>query len=259
MSLTLGATPTAETRGAQALAGKAGTGRITSGRAMTAPAAPPGAMPRQRRRMGGLLWQRDFRLFLAGETVSLVGDAAARVAMPLLAVLVLHAGTFAVAFLTATGYLPWLLIGLPAGAGGLIGALLAGRLSRHLGSARALLLCALGAMPFSMIIPLTGPGPRLAYFIAGMLITGGGVVAGSIILVSFRQAYCPPPLLGRVTATMRFLLVGTNPVGALAAGGIGTWLGVREALWAMLGIATASGAMLLTRAFLGIRELPARR
>ena len=33
-------------------------------------------------------------------------------------------------------------------------------------------------------------------------------------------------LLGRVTATMRFLLIGTNPLGALLAGGLGTWLGV---------------------------------
>ena len=36
--------------------------------------------------------------------------------MPLLAVLVLHASTFVVTVLTATAYLPWLLIGLPVGA-----------------------------------------------------------------------------------------------------------------------------------------------
>jgi Transmembrane secretion effector len=36
--------------------------------------------------------------------------------MPLLAVTVLHAGTVAVAAITASAYLPWLIIGLPAGA-----------------------------------------------------------------------------------------------------------------------------------------------
>lgn len=83
---------------------------------MAAPPAAPNAAPRERRRAGGLLWQRNFRLFWTGETVSLLGDATARVAMPLLAVVVLHASTFAVTLLSAAGYLPWLLIGLPAGA-----------------------------------------------------------------------------------------------------------------------------------------------
>ena len=64
-------------------------------------------------------------------------------------------------------------------------------------------------------------------------------------------------MLGRVTATMRFLLVGTNPLGALMAGGLATWLGVRSALWIMIGIAVLSGALLLTRTFRGLRDLPA--
>jgi hypothetical protein len=69
-----------------------------------------------RRRFGGLLWQRDFRLLWTGETVSQLGNTTAVVAMPLLAILVLHSSTFLVGALTAAAYLPWLLIGLPAGA-----------------------------------------------------------------------------------------------------------------------------------------------
>jgi MFS family permease len=63
-----------------------------------------------------LLWNRDFRLFWLGETTSNVGSAMAVVAMPLTAVAVLHASTFVVGALQATAWLPWLLIGLPAGA-----------------------------------------------------------------------------------------------------------------------------------------------
>ncbi|HYV80177.1 MAG TPA: MFS transporter, partial [Streptosporangiaceae bacterium] len=44
------------------------------------------------------------------------GDAMAVVGMPLLAVTVLHASTVAVAAITASAYLPWLIIGLPGGA-----------------------------------------------------------------------------------------------------------------------------------------------
>ena len=72
-------------------------------------------MPRVRS-LGGLLRQRDFRLLWIGETVSQVGNAMAVVGVPLVAVVVLHASTFAVGALTAAGWLPWLVIGLPAGA-----------------------------------------------------------------------------------------------------------------------------------------------
>jgi len=71
---------------------------------------------RSKRRIGGLLRQRNFALLWSGETVSGVGSAMAAVGVPLLAVAVLRASTFAVSALTAAAYLPWLLIGLPVGA-----------------------------------------------------------------------------------------------------------------------------------------------
>ncbi|MFI6069587.1 MFS transporter [Micromonospora sp. NPDC051227] len=65
---------------------------------------------------GGLLRHRDFRLLWTGQTVSSIGSNVTTVALPLVAVAVLDAGTFQVAVLTAAAWLPWLLIGLPAGA-----------------------------------------------------------------------------------------------------------------------------------------------
>ena len=67
----------------------------------------------RRHRAGDLIRHRDFRLLWLGETVSLVGTAVAVVAVPLLAVTVLHASTFEVSALVAAA---WLLIGLPSGA-----------------------------------------------------------------------------------------------------------------------------------------------
>ena len=60
--------------------------------------------------------QRNFRLLWIGETVSGAGNSMAGIGVPLLAVTVLHASTFAVAALTAAAYLPWLVIGLSGGA-----------------------------------------------------------------------------------------------------------------------------------------------
>jgi len=67
-------------------------------------------------RIGGLLWNRNFRLFWAGETTSMFGSSMAVIAMSFLAVLVLHANNFIVGLLSAFAWLPWLIIGLPAGA-----------------------------------------------------------------------------------------------------------------------------------------------
>jgi hypothetical protein len=369
-----------------------------------------------RRRFGGLLWQRDFRLFWIGETVNQFGSAMALFGVPLLAVLFLHATTFEVGALAATAYLPWLVIGLPAGAwidrrpprpvmiacdaaaaalyasvpvaytigvltieqlfavqllagaagvifgtayqvnlpslitsgelaegnaklqasasaaalggrgltgvvaqiagvtaalafnaasflvsaacllairaptprpvpprpasalrrdvaegmalvwrdpylrpltlfGGLanfaldafaalvvvflvrvvgLGAGLTGLLTAlpglsgllvafaarpviaKIGSARGLLLATAGALPFALLVPLAGQGLRLAFYAVGILVAATGVGMVNIITATFRQIYCPPSMLGRVTATMRFVTMGTSPFGALA-------------------------------------------
>ncbi|MFI5529430.1 MFS transporter [Kitasatospora sp. NPDC051853] len=59
---------------------------------------------------------RDFRLFWFGETASRIGSGISGVAVPLAAVTVLDASAFQVGVLTAMTWLPWLLVGLPAGA-----------------------------------------------------------------------------------------------------------------------------------------------
>jgi MFS family permease len=64
----------------------------------------------------GLLRDPNYRRYWIGETVSMTGSAMAVVAMPLTAVLVLHAGVFDVGMLQAAAWLPALLIGLAAGA-----------------------------------------------------------------------------------------------------------------------------------------------
>ncbi|MEY2421564.1 MAG: hypothetical protein QOI95_1631 [Acidimicrobiaceae bacterium] len=63
-----------------------------------------------------LLRHRDFRLLWAGQTISRVGTEVSVLALPLIAIQVLHATTFEVGSLTAVETLPFLLVGLPAGA-----------------------------------------------------------------------------------------------------------------------------------------------
>jgi predicted MFS family arabinose efflux permease len=72
----------------------------------TAPVAPPPPLARN----------RNFSLLWFGEGVSVLGNATTSVLLPLLAVVGFDAGPGWMGALTAAAWVPWLLIGLPAGA-----------------------------------------------------------------------------------------------------------------------------------------------
>ncbi len=68
------------------------------------------------RRRGGLWHHLDFRRLWIGETVSQFGTFVSQLALPLVAILVLHASTFEVGLLATFELLAFLVVGLPAGA-----------------------------------------------------------------------------------------------------------------------------------------------
>jgi predicted MFS family arabinose efflux permease len=145
-----------------------------------------------------------------------------------------------------------------AGIGGLLGAVTARRLARRLGTARTLWLSALGTGVFGLLIPLTATGPRAACYAIGSAVVAAGIIVFNTIASSFRQTYCPPSMLGRVTASMSFLVFGSIPLGALLAGALGDTLTVRAALWVTLTIYALSGTLLLTPALCQERDLPSQ-
>jgi MFS family permease len=77
-------------------------------------AAEPNPASRDRP-VGGLLRTRNFALLWIGQSTSAIGSAMTTVALPLVAISTLRADPAMVALLTAATWLPWLLIGLPAG------------------------------------------------------------------------------------------------------------------------------------------------
>src|SRR5690348_13605421 len=67
-------------------------------------------------RRSGLWHHLDFRRLWIGETVSQFGTFISQLALPLIAILVVHATTFQVGLLATLEMLAFLVIGLPAGA-----------------------------------------------------------------------------------------------------------------------------------------------
>jgi MFS family permease len=118
-----------------------------------------------------------------------------------------------------------------AAVGGVIGAFSATWLRRRLGPARVIWTSLTFTAPCAVLVPLTSPGAGLAFYAAGLFVTSFGIVVYNINQASFRQLLCPPRLLGRMNATMRFLVWGTLPLGGLIGGVLGSWLGDRNAIW----------------------------
>jgi MFS family permease len=81
--------------------------------------------------------------------------------------------------------------------------------------------------------------------LAMLVLDFGGVLYG-INYLSLRQAITPDRLLGRMTATMRFLTVSAAPVGALVGGALATWIGLRGTLLAVgvLGLLLSAATVL---------------
>ncbi|WP_308250143.1 MFS transporter [Sphaerisporangium fuscum] len=149
------------------------------------------------------------------------------------------------------------LLSAATGLGGVAGAAGASFLARRFGSARALIACELLGAPFALLIPLATPGPGLAFVLVGGLVVVAGVVAGNVLKSSFRQAYTPRALMGRVSVSMQFLNYGTIPLGAVLAGALGDALGTRATMWIMTGALTLTGLILLAGPLRRERDLPA--
>jgi MFS family permease len=154
-------------------------------------------------------------------------------------------------------------IGLAYMAGGLgcvIAASSAERLSHRFGVGAAivygLLLTAFGWQAFGLIRGSTAVSTLLLG--VGMLLFDFGAVLYAINYLALRQALTPDRLLGRMTATMRFLTVAAAPLGSLAGGALATLIGLRHTLWVVgaLGIVLALVAMRFSPVRLH-RRLPA--
>jgi MFS family permease len=117
-----------------------------------------------------------------------------------------------------------------AAIGGLLGSLVTSRVAAKLGQGPAIWISAVVFAPTAFVAPFLHRDWTLGLYAAAQLIMWGSVVVYNVTQVSFRQALCPPQLLGRMNATMRFLVWGTLPLGALLGGALGAAIGVRSTL-----------------------------
>ena len=109
---------------------------------------------------------------------------------------------------------------------------------------QGLILTAFGWQAYGLV----GGPPSIALPLLGvaMLVFDFGAVLYGINYLSLRQAITPDRLLGRMTATMRFLTVAMAPLGSLVGGALATQIGLRATLLTVggLGLLLAAAAAL---------------
>jgi MFS family permease len=135
--------------------------------------------------------------------------------------------------------------------GGLAGSLVASRFAARVGQGPAIWISAAVVGPCGLVAPFVHRDWTLALLAVAQIAMWMGIVVYNITQVSFRQGLCPPGLLGRMNATMRFLVWGTMPLGAFIGGVLGQAIGVRPTL-----LAAAIGGSLT---FLPVLLSPLRR
>jgi MFS family permease len=114
-----------------------------------------------------------------------------------------------------TSVLIFAILGTAAAVGGIIGGLLASKISARLGSGGTLALALFTFPTVALIIGLTSYWPLVWFLTAFSTIMA---VVWNVITVSLRQSIIPTHLLGRVNSVYRFFAWGSMPLGMLAAG-----------------------------------------
>jgi predicted MFS family arabinose efflux permease len=153
------------------------------------------------------------------------------------------------------------LIGLllsSSGAGAIVGSLSARWMAGKFGTARVFLGVAFLAEPPVLLVPLTHRGLGLLLLAAGTLILFVGLGMSNVFTYSFRQAYPPPGMRARTTATSWFLVNGVYPLGALLGGALGTWAGIRNGIWISLALMLLGNVFLLATPLWRHRDLPSQ-
>lgn len=143
-----------------------------------------------------------------------------------------------------------------SGIAGFAGSLLVGRITSAIGSGRVLVGTPILAGTITVLQPMVQTGIMLWIVSLTSAVGVGCSVLFNITQASYRQRFCPPELLGRVSATSYVLVLGAMPIGALLGGVLGELLGIRTTLWIAAVIALLSSLPLIMSPLRSMREIP---
>jgi MFS family permease len=193
-----------------------------------------------------VLGHRVLRLIAGATATSNLFGAMTTAVWLLYAVRELHYSAGAVGLALTLGYL-----------GALAAAITTARITRALKLGPSIVAGMVIACIGTLLLPLAPQSNAWPWFVASYILLNFGSSFYNINQVSMRQAITPDRMLGRMNATMRFMVWGTMPIGSLIGGVLGATIGLRQTLWV-----GALGSFLAILWLLGkpvreMREMPA--
>lgn len=142
-----------------------------------------------------------------------------------------------------------------AAAGAVIGAVLARPASRALGLGRVLVAALLTSAVGAVLTPVFQVSGWMVWVTVGLsqLLFWTGHQVYTVHQVPIRYALAPPELHGRVNASIRTVVWGLAPLGALLGGACGTWLGSRTTLLLSGALIAAAAGWIVTSPLRAVR------
>jgi predicted MFS family arabinose efflux permease len=145
-----------------------------------------------------------------------------------------------------------------AGAAGILGAIVATRVTRRLGHGPAFIAGMLVASTAGLVLVAASGTLLLAIAVAlvAQSMRGFGPPIYGVNQQTLRQVHIPPTLLSRANATWRFLVYGTQVLGAALGGFFGAAAGLRATLVVSSGLMLVGTAAAWASPLRSFRELP---
>jgi MFS family permease len=142
-------------------------------------------------------------------------------------------------------------------AGSVAAALGAGRIARWLGVGPTLIVAGiLSGIPL-LLLPLATAEHAVLFLLAPLVFEAFGIVLFNVTGISYVQVVVPDRILGRMTASRRFVVWGTIPLGSVAGGALASTIGLRETILIGAIGSTFCFLFLLFSPFRSIRDTPA--
>lgn len=144
--------------------------------------------------------------------------------------------------------------------GGLVGAVTTPRLAAWIGEGTVIPLASMICSLFLVLVPLSVLAHERWISLVMLIVSefgfAFGVLVYNIMQLSMRQRVCPPRLLGRMNASIRFVVWGVMPIAALASGLLAERLGLAPTLWLGWAGSLVCVAPVLFSPLRGMRKLP---
>jgi MFS family permease len=140
--------------------------------------------------------------------------------------------------------------------GGLVAAASYRRLRRRIGVGPTVVLAAMILGPSTLVIALAPKVSAVPFLLAGWAAASFSRVVYNVSATSIRQALVPSNLQGRATGFIRWVAIGTVPLGSFAGGALAATIGLRGAMVVGAGLSFLVLLPVILSPIRGLRDLP---